>query len=100
MSWPRFVRLCRVEPILGFGTLRLTFAVRDAEGRDFFAYATALRSGTLVDLQANDCDLAGTTGRGAAVDGLIAERVARRIAHARAGAIVFEFDRRARRRAA
>ena len=100
MSWPRFIRLCQVEAIPRFDTLRLTFEVRDAGGCDFFAYATALRTGTLVDLQASDHDRAGTTGRGAVVDELIAERVRRRLAHARAGAVIREFDRSRKRRAA
>ena len=91
MSWPPLIRLRRVESIPRSETLRLTFEVR-AGGRHFLAYATALRSGTLVDLQASDRDLAGSTGR-AIVDGLIAEFVARLLVHARACGVILQFDR-------
>lgn len=79
------LRLQRVEA--DAEGLCLTFAIRDA--------ARALPNGALLDLQASDDDRAGTTGR-PLVDELIAERVRRRLAHARAGAVLREFDRRRR----
>ena len=93
MSWPRILRLRTIEVLERDGALRVTFEVRDAAGCEFLAYATARPSGTLVDLQASDNDRAGTTGR-PVVDELIAERVRRRLAHARAGGVIREFDRR------
>jgi hypothetical protein len=89
---PRALRLRRVEAVPGADALRLTFEVRDAAGREFFAYARALPDGALLDIQASDEDRAGTTGR-PLVDELIAERVRGRLAHARAGAAIREFDR-------
>ena len=94
---PRSLRLRRVEPLPGIDCLRATFEVREADGRLFLAYVTTLRSGLLVDVQANDNDLAGTTGRPLA-DALLAERVARRLTNARAGAVIAGFDHGHRRR--
>ncbi len=87
----RLLRLRRVEPAVGEDTLRLTFDVRDAAGCTFVAYARALPSGTLIDLQASDNLRAGTTGR-PVIDVLIADRVRQLLAHARAGAAIRAFD--------
>ena len=98
MSWPRILRLRTIKVIERDGALRVTFEVRDAAGCEFLAYATALPSGTLVDLQASDVDRTGTTGR-PVVDELIAERVRQQFSHARAGGVIREFDRRREGRA-
>lgn len=90
---PRSIRLIRVEPAGCDSTLCFAYEVLERDGRRFFAYARALPSGLILDLQASDTDRAGTTGR-AAVDALIAERVRRRLANARAGATIAELGRR------
>ena len=89
MTRPRYRRIRQVEPIRD--TLRLTSAIPNAAS-DVLAHATALRSGTLVDLQASDNDRAGASGRPIG-DARIAERTLRRLTHARVGATHAEFDR-------
>ena len=94
---PHSLRLRSVEVLPAIDSLRATFEVRERDGGVFLAYTTTLRSGLLIDPQASDNDLAGTTGR-PLVDALVADRVARRLTYACPGAVVADFDRRGRER--
>lgn len=93
-SWPRSIRLRCVERVPRDGAFQFVFDVVERDGRRFAAYARALPSGLILDLQGSDNFCAGTTGPGGqVVDALVAEGVRRRLANARADVAIADFDR-------